>query len=61
MFATLIKKGHISAAYIDDTYLQGDTKGECQANINESVDLFHSLGLVALTQTNQFFIQLRLW
>ena len=47
VFATLRKKGHISAAYNDDTYLQGDTKVECQANIIESVHLFHSLGLVA--------------
>ena len=49
VFATLRKKGPISAAYIlmIHTYLQGDTKGECQANIIESVDLFHSLGLVA--------------
>ena len=38
---------YISASYIDDTYLQGDTKEECQINVYETVNLFHSLGLVS--------------
>ena len=35
VFATLCKKGHILASYIDDTYLQGDTKEECQINVRQ--------------------------
>lgn len=35
VFATLRKEGHISASYVDDIYVQGDTKEERQANINE--------------------------
>lgn len=54
VFATLRKGGHISASYIDDTYLQGDTKEECQANINATVDLIHSLGLVAHPEKSVF-------
>ncbi len=54
VFATLRKKGHISASYIDDTYLQGDTKEECQININETVSLIHSLGLVAHPEKSVF-------
>ena len=45
--STLRKKGHISAAYIDDTYLQGESKQECKNNVFDTVTLFHSLGLVA--------------
>ena len=47
VFSTLRKEGHISASYIDDTYLQGDTKEECQINVYETVNLFHSLSLVS--------------
>ena len=43
----LKKKGHISAAYIDDTYLQGESKQECKNNVFDTVTLFHFLGLVA--------------
>ena len=54
VFATLRKEGHISASYIDDTYLQGDTKEECQINVYETVNLFHSLGLVSHPEKSVF-------
>ena len=33
-----------SASFIDDCYLQGQTISECQENINDTVNLFQSLG-----------------
>ena len=54
VFSTLRKEGHISASYIDDTYLQGDTKEECQVNVHETVNLFHSLGLVSHPEKSVF-------
>jgi hypothetical protein len=50
----LWKKGHISAAYIDDTYLQGDSKQECRANVHDTMTLFHSLGLVSHLEKSVF-------
>ena len=47
VLSNLRGKGHISAAYIDDTYLQGESKQECRQNVYDTVTLFHSLGLVA--------------
>ena len=54
VFSTLRKEGHISASYIDDTYLQGDTKEEFQVNVHETVNLFHSLGLVSHPEKSVF-------
>ena len=36
--------GHLSLGYIDDSYLQGDTYGECMQNIKDTVMLFNKLG-----------------
>ena len=54
VFSTLRKEGHIAASYIDDTYLQGDTKEECQVSVHETVNLFHSLGLVSHPEKSVF-------
>jgi hypothetical protein len=43
--ATLRSKHHISSAYIDDIYLQGETKQECVDNISDTVNLLANLGL----------------
>ena len=32
VYSTLHNQGHISMGYIDDSYLQGDTKDECRMN-----------------------------
>ena len=40
-------RGHISSAYIDDMYLQGQTYKECVHNVIDSVTRIDSLGLVA--------------
>ena len=40
-------RGHISSAYIDDMYLQGQTYKECVHNVIDSIARIDSLGLVA--------------
>ena len=44
VFASLRSFGWLSAAYIDDSYLQGQNDEECQENIDTTVDLLTSLG-----------------
>ena len=46
IFATLRAKGYISVAYIDDSYLQGDTFTECESNINATAELLTKLGFI---------------
>ena len=46
VYATLRAAGHLSAAFIDDSYLQGDSHEECQQNIDDTVNLFTKLGFV---------------
>ena len=44
VFGHLRNQGHVSAIFVDDSYLQGDTKHECMNNINATIDLLSSLG-----------------
>jgi hypothetical protein len=44
VYATLRAQGFLSASFIDDCYLQGDTYDDCLRNVNETVNLFESLG-----------------
>ena len=44
VYSTLHNQGHISMGYIDDSYLQGDTRDECKLNIVSTVNLFAELG-----------------
>ena len=44
VYATLRSMGHISSAYIDDSYLQGDTYDECRRNVIDTATLFTKLG-----------------
>ena len=46
VYCCLRKKGHISSAYIDDSYLQGDGYQDCLANVVDTVKLFDLLGFV---------------
>ena len=50
VFANLRAKGHISVAYIDDSYLQGSTYNECKRNIDETKQLLTSLDFVINTE-----------
>ena len=47
-------RGHISSAYIDDKYLQGQTYKECVHNVIDSVTRIDSLGLVAHPEKSVF-------
>ena len=38
--------GHLSVAYIDDSYLQADTYDHCVENVIDTVTMFNNLGLV---------------
>ena len=44
VFASLRSLGLLSAAYIDDSYLQGQNEEECQENIDKTVELLTFLG-----------------
>lgn len=44
VYSTLHNQGHISMGYIDDSYLQGDTRDECRCNIVSTATLFTELG-----------------
>ena len=46
VYALLRSQGHVSVAYIDDSYLQGDSYSECLHNIHATKELFRSLGFV---------------
>jgi len=44
VYSTLHNQGHISIGYIDDSYLQGDTRDECRCNMVSTATLFTELG-----------------
>ena len=44
-YSTLRKQGFQSVGYIDDSYLQGTTKLECENNVKTTTTLFDNLGL----------------
>ena len=46
VFASLRQQGLLSAAYIDDSYLQGADREECQKNIEQTLHTLRSLGFV---------------
>ena len=46
VFGHLRQEGHLSVIFVDDSYLQGDTKQECMNNIKATVDLLLKLGFI---------------
>ena len=46
VYSTLRNLGHLSVAYIDDSYLQADTYELCVQNVIDTLSLFHQLGFV---------------
>ena len=46
VYSTLCSQGHLSVGYIDDSYLQGNTIQNCQNNIQQTINLFTSLGFL---------------
>ena len=48
VYAYLRQQGYMSVIFVDDSYLQGDTKQECLQNIEATVSLLESLGFAIL-------------
>ena len=46
LLANLHKKGHISVAYLDDLYLQGQTYDQCIANVIDTTLMLEELGFL---------------
>ena len=46
IYATLRSMGHIVLGYIDDSYLQAESKELCVKLIHDTIDLFVSLGFI---------------
>lgn len=46
VYSTLRNQGHVNVGYIDDSFLEGETKPECKNNIDASIELFMSLGFM---------------
>jgi len=46
VYVTLRRTGHDNVGYIDDQYLQGDTKDECLSNVSDTVALLTKLGFL---------------
>ena len=42
----LHQMGRLNVGYITDSYLQGENKEHCQANISDTCDLFSKLGFI---------------
>ena len=46
VFATLRAKGHLSSAFLDDSFLLAETRVACLHNVSDSVQLMRSLGFI---------------
>ena len=51
VFGYFWNQGHISVTFVDDSYLQGDTKHDCMDSIDATIDLLSSLSFL-YTETN---------
>ena len=47
--------GHVSVAYIDDSYLKADTYDHCVENVIDTVTMFNNLGLVVRPEKSVLF------
>ena len=45
-YAMLRQRGRLNVGYIDDSYLQGENREDCQTNISDTCDLFSKLGFI---------------
>jgi len=54
VYANLRIMGHISAPYLDDSYLQGETLSDCLENVKDTVKLLDSLGFVVHPKKSVF-------
>ena len=49
-FGTLRKQGFTSVIFVDDSYLQGKTRGECLENVHKTVSLLGSLEITIIKE-----------
>ena len=54
VYAYLRSLGNVSVAYIDDSYLQGDTNEECLQNTIDTIQLFDKVGFIVHPKTSVF-------
>ncbi|XP_028407533.1 uncharacterized protein LOC114530148 [Dendronephthya gigantea] len=54
VYATLRAQGHESSAYIDDSYLQGDTYEDCTHNVIDTVSILDTVGFVTHPKKSVF-------
>ena len=54
VYSALRSMGHVSSAYIDDSYLQGDTYIECYNNVVDTAKLFSQLGFCVHPEKSMF-------
>ena len=54
VFSKLRLQGHVVSGYIDDTFLAGDSKQDCWANVNDTVSLLQKLGFVIHPEKSSF-------
>ena len=46
VFSFLRELGHLSSGYLDDSFLLGYSREECQANIDDTLTLYYDLGFL---------------
>ena len=46
--------GHINLSYIDDSLLIGDTKQECEENVEDTLKLFEKVGFIVHEKKSVF-------
>ena len=44
MYSVLRQQGHVSSAYLDDSFLEGDTFESCKSNALDTLDILENLG-----------------
>ena len=54
VYAYLRSLGHLSVAYIDDLYLQGDTFEECLQNTIDTIQIFDKLEFIVHPKKSVF-------
>ena len=54
VYSSLCSKGHVNVGYIDDSYLQGDTYGECKHNVQDTANRFGKLGFLPHPEKSVF-------
>ncbi len=54
VYATLHSMGHLNSGYIDDSYLQGDSFGECTSNVTATAHMMSHVGFTLHPEKSVF-------